>query len=115
MNYNLLMHVDLDEPKRIHILVDNITNYLVALPDQDVQVAVVANGPAVKFFTKENCPVVEALEKLATQKVSFRICANALRKFQITPEQLLPQCTIVPAGILEIVRLQRENFAYIKP
>lgn len=115
MNYNLLMHLDLDDPKRLNILVDNISNYLLALPDQSFQVVVVANGPAVKFFTQESCHVTEALEKLAAQKVSFRMCANALRKFQIAPEQLLPLCTVVPAGIVEIVHLQHENFAYIKP
>lgn len=115
MNYNLIMHLDLDDPKRMNIVSDNISNYLVALPNESFQVVVVANGPAVKFFTQENCPVIEHIEKLAAQKVQFRICANALCKFQISPEQLLPQCTVVPAGIVEIVHRQREGFAYIKP
>lgn len=115
MNYNLLMHLDLDDPKRMNIVSDNISNYFIALPNETFQVVVVANGPAVKFFTREGCPVTENIEKLAAQKVQFCICANALRKFQISPDQLLPQCTVVPAGIVEIVHRQREGFAYIKP
>lgn len=115
MNYNLLMHLDLDDPKRLNIVTDNIGNYLVALPNETFQVVVVANGPAVTFFTKEGCHLPEVIEKLAAQNVAFCICANALRKFQITPEQLLPQCTVVPAGIVEIVHRQRAGFAYIKP
>lgn len=115
MNYNLLMHLDLDDPKRLNIVTDNISNYLVALPNETFQVVVVANGPAVKFFTKGGCHLPDVIEKLAAQKVAFCICANAMRKFEITPDQLLPQCTIVPAGIVEIVHRQRDGFAYIKP
>ena len=53
--------------------------------------------------------------KLAQAGVSFRVCANAMKKVPITKEDLLPCVEVVPAGVVEIVRLQREDFAYIKP
>ena len=52
---------------------------------------------------------------LAQAGVSFRVCANAMKKVPITKEDLLPCVEVVPAGVVEIVRLQREDFAYIKP
>ena len=39
----------------------------------------------------------------------------AMKKVPITKEDLLPCVEVVPAGVVEIVRLQREDFAYIKP
>ena len=38
-----------------------------------------------------------------------------MKKIPITKEDLLPCVEVVPAGVVEIVRLQREDFAYIKP
>ncbi|MDE5878854.1 MAG: DsrE family protein, partial [Desulfovibrio sp.] len=47
--------------------------------------------------------------------VRFKICANALAENGIAHERLWPGCQVVPAGLVEVVRLQREGFAYIKP
>ena len=92
MFYDLLVHVDLPDESRFVMALGNINNYLAAL-----------NG--------EPCTVV----LLAQAGVSFRVCANAMKKVPITKEDLLPCVEVVPAGVVEIVRLQREDFAYIKP
>lgn len=115
MNYNLLAHLDLEDAHRLRMACENIRNYNAALPAEKYQVVVLANGPAVKLFTVTDCPVADEVAELAAVTVSFRMCANALRKFGISPESLLPCCTVVPAGLVEIVHLQREGFAYIKP
>lgn len=115
MNYNLVVHVDLDEEKILNIALVNISNYLTALPMHDFEVVMVVNGPAVQLFTTQTSPVAPVIAQLAEKGVSFRLCANALRKFQLAPEAMLTQCTVVPAGIVEIVHLQNQGFAYIKP
>ena len=43
------------------------------------------------------------------------LCANALADNKIDHADIWPGCDVVPAGLVEIVRLQREGFAYIKP
>ena len=43
------------------------------------------------------------------------MCRNALANNQIRKEDLIDVCETVPAGILEIIDLQRIGFAYIKP
>ena len=43
------------------------------------------------------------------------LCANALADTKIDHARLWPGCSVVPAGLVEVVRLQREGFAYIKP
>ena len=74
-----------------------------------------ANGGAARFLARKDNAQTEAIEKLAQAGVSFRVCANAMKKVPITKEDLLPCVEVVPAGVVEIVRLQREDFAYIKP
>lgn len=115
MNYNLLAHLDLEEAQRLRMACENIRNYNAALPTEQFTVVVLANGPAVKLFTVAACPVADEVAELAAANVSFRLCANALRKFGIAHDTLLPCCQIVPAGVVEIVHLQRDGFAYFKP
>ena len=107
MFYDLLVHVDLPDESRVVMALGNINNYLaVVLP---------ANGGAARFLARKDNAQTEAIEKLAQAGVSFRVCANAMKKVPITKEDLLPCVEVVPAGVVEIVRLQREDFAYIKP
>ena len=106
MFYDLLVHVDLPDESRFVMALGNINNYLVVL---------LANGGAASFLARKDNAQTEAIEKLAQAGVSFRVCANAMKKVPITKEDLLPCVEVVPAGVVEIVRLQREDFAYIKP
>ena len=115
MNYDLLVHVDLPDEARFVMALGNIGNYLAALPGETCRIVLLANGGAAKFLARKDTGQTEAIEKLAEAGVSFRVCANAMKKVPITKEDLLPCAEVVPAGVVEIVRLQREGFAYIKP
>lgn len=115
MNYDLLVHVDLADESRFVMALGNINNYLAALPGESFRVVLLANGGAASFLAQKDNGNIEAIEKLAKAGVSFRVCANAMKKVSLTKEDLLPCAEVVPAGVVEIVRLQREDFAYIKP
>jgi hypothetical protein len=47
--------------------------------------------------------------------VSFKVCRNALNRFNIAPENLIEGCEIVPAGVVSLIELQQDGYAYIKP
>lgn len=115
MNYNLILHMDSDEANIMKLVLRNAANYLHALPGENFQLVIVANGPAVKSFVRGQGEYAETLESLSRKGVQFRLCANALRDNGLEKEDLWPFCTIVPAGLVEIVELQRAGFAYIKP
>ncbi len=55
------------------------------------------------------------MEELSGKGVRFLICSNSLKNFDIPLEILLDPCETVKAGIVELVRLQAEGFAYVKP
>lgn len=115
MNYDLLLHVDSDDPKILNLAMNNAANYKNGLPGESFRMVLVANGPAVRLFTREHADLAARGAELADMGLDIRLCANALKGNGIAPDDLWAGCRVVPAGVVEIVRLQREGFAYIKP
>ena len=115
MNYDLCLHMDSKDPAILRLVLRNAANYIKALPEERFQLVVVANGPAVTQFVKGNEEFRAIAAPLQDQGLRIMLCANALADNCISHDDIWPGCHIVPAGLIEIVRLQREGFAYIKP
>ena len=115
MNYDLLLHMDKEDQHTMDIALGNIENYMLALPGETFHVVLLANGPAVKLFRKANFSAAQTVARLHEKGAKFKLCANSLKKFAIPAEELIEGCEAIQAGIVEIVRMQREGFAYVKP
>lgn len=115
MNYDLVLHIDLDDEKVFKILISNVTNYLNGLEKETFNLQVVANGPAVTLFVKTREDLRTQVAPLAARGAVFKLCANALGSHGIGRNEVWPECEIVPAGLIELVRLQNAGYAYVKP
>lgn len=113
MNYNIVFHLDLNDSSVLNIAVSNIGNYFTAIQGKQADVVLVVNGPAVNLFKKENA--LPEFKDFMAQGLKVRLCQNALNKFSLTKEMMTEGAEVVPAGIVELVRLQNEQYAYIKP
>jgi len=97
----------------------SIRNHLRAAPD--TKIVVVALGEGIRFMLKGETgrngrPFDAAVTALAAQGVEFRVCNNTLTAHNVPQSRLLPEASLVPAGVVEIARLQaREGYAYIRP
>ena len=97
----------------------SIRNHLRAAPD--TKIVVVALGEGIRFLLKgaterTGRPFDAAVTALARQGVEFRVCNNTLTAHNIDKSELVPEISLVPAGVVEIARLQaQEGYAYIRP
>lgn len=114
MGYDVVLHMDLPDPDRFRMVARNCENYLNGLPEESFELVVVANAGAATLFTGHN-ELRELAEPLMARGVRFKVCANALAEHDIDPVSLWPGCLVVPAGLIEIVKLQSIGYAYIKP
>lgn len=113
MNYDVLFHFDHDS-QALDIAFSNIKNYLDAFPGEKPAVVLVVNGPGVRLLDRDGEYAAKLNEVLALG-VAVKVCNNALTHFGIDPDRLCSGCEVVPAGVVEIVGLQRKGFAYVKP
>ena len=112
----VVFHVDMDDTPVFNLALANITNFLKDVGAENADVALLANGFAVKLFVKaSNAKFRETLEELHKQGVKFYVCNNALNAHGINKEDLFEFCEIVPAGVTKLVELQNAGYAYIKP
>ncbi|MBI4984166.1 MAG: DsrE family protein [Rhodocyclales bacterium] len=97
----------------------NIRNHLAG--DPTAKIVVVGHGAGIDFLLKDakdkNGAAFETpVGDLALAGVEFRVCNNTLVSRNIDPKQVIADAKIVPAGVVEIARLQaKEGFVYLKP
>jgi uncharacterized protein len=116
MIYRAVFHVDLDEIKPMNIALANVGNLLRAIPEKHYDLVLLFNGPAVSLLqTEQGAPFREEIWQLQQARVSFKVCRNALNHFNIDPDNLIEGCEIVPAGVVTLIELQQDGYAYIKP
>lgn len=114
--YKAVFHLDLNLEERLELTLANIQNLFKAIPPRQCDISVVANGNAVNLFRKDAEPSrLRSIHELNVRGVCFKLCANALASQQLKKEELLDDCQIVLAGIVEIINLQPQGFAYIRP
>ncbi len=116
VTYRAVFHVDMDDVKPFKIVLTNIANLIRAIPERHYDLVLLCNGPAVKLLqNEENAPFREEIWRLQQARVSFKVCRNALNSFNIDPDNLIEGCEIVPAGVVALIELQQDGYAYIKP
>ena len=116
MIYRAVFHIDMDEVTTFGLALANAGNLLRAIPEKHYDVVMVYNGPAVQLLQAEQCTAFrEEIWNLQQARVAFKVCRNALNRFNVDPDSLIEGCEIVPAGIVALIELQQDGYAYIKP
>jgi uncharacterized protein len=81
----------------------------------EAEIEVVMYGKGVELVVPDRSKALADVQKYITNpRVSFKVCAIALKNNNIDNSQLLPGVQIVPDGIYELVSKQQQNWGYIK-
>jgi uncharacterized protein len=81
----------------------------------DAQLEVVCHGPAIYMLVKNKVFFEEKMNELKTKgKVSFKVCANSMKRLNVDKTELITAAEIVPMAILELSEKQQEGWSYIK-
>ena len=85
-----------------------------------VEVRLVANGPGLHMFREDTSPVKDriAAMSLEHESLTFAACGNTHRVMSSksgSDVTLISEAEMIPSGVVELIELQGEGWAYIRP
>jgi len=120
--HRVAVHVDQNDPQVMNMALNNVANlssYYEAQGDT-VMVEVVAYGPGLNMFIPGKSPVEDRISamSLGMDNLTFAACGNtlaAMEKKAGSKISLMDEAGVVPSGVVRLIELQENDYAYIKP
>lgn len=84
------------------------------LGKENVDVEIVAFGKGLSML-KFDSEVGARLKKVNENGVGLRACGVTMKKNNLTDKDLYPGVTVVPAGVVEIIKKHKEGWTVVKP
>jgi uncharacterized protein len=131
--YKVVYHADFAEPARFSAMLQNIfnmtTTYENGMMDYDIRIVFLSKG--IRFLTRNNLKGTpfEADKAFLKQRedffsrlkslreirgVKFELCKITKDAVKLEDNELIPGVTMVVSGVVQIAKLQREGFSYLK-
>jgi uncharacterized protein len=122
--HRVALHVDQNDPAIMNLVLNNATNLMEYYHEkgEQVQIEIVAYGPGLHMLREDTSPVKDRLKHLASgtfpSSVKFSACGNTqkgMEKREGHAIPIVPEATIVPAGVVRLTELQEQGWSYIRP
>ena len=120
--HRLALHVDQNDPDVMKLALNNARNAydLYTERGEEVAIEIVAYSQGLHMLRDDTSPVKAEIRELRKKvpQVAFGACNNtktAMEKREGKPVPIIPEATIVPAGVVRLVELQEDGYAYVKP
>ena len=122
--HRIAIQVDQNDPALMNLVLNNVSNlteYYHSKGEQ-VQIEVVAYGPGLNMLREDKSPVKDRLKRIKKgsfpSTVNFSACHNTMmgmEKAEGHPIPIVPQASVVPAGVVRLSELQEQGWSYIRP
>ncbi|HYP68524.1 MAG TPA: DsrE family protein [Thiobacillaceae bacterium] len=110
----VVIQVSDNDPAKWNLALNNAKNIQEELGKANVKIEIVAYGPGINML-KFDSQVGNRLAEATNNGVFIAACANTMKAQKLAPEDMHPAAKIVPAGVVEIIKREREGYAYIRP
>ena len=80
----------------------------------NVVVEVVAYGQGINMLRFES-PVSDRVDEALKARVKIVACENTMKSLKLSKGDMMSTIGYVPAGIVEIIKKQKEGYTYIRP
>ncbi len=102
-----------NDPARWNMILNNMTNLREGVDGEPIEIELVAFGPGINML-KADSPVKQRIADAIRNGAIVNGCQNTMTNSKLTPADMLPQITYVPAGVVEVMRKQQQGWAYIR-
>jgi len=102
------------DPAKWSLVLNNVKNVQQALGADKVDIAIVVYGPAIGML-KLDSAVAGRIDEAKKANVVIVACETTMTGQKLTGADMLPNTNYVPAGVVELMKKQKEGYAYIRP
>ena len=121
--HRIAIQVDQNDPAVMNLVLNNATNVIehYRAKGEEADVEIVVYGPGLNMLRADTSPVQDRLKHLkqvAAGKIQFSACNNTkqnMEKAEGHAISILPEATIVPAGVVRLMELQEQGWSYVRP
>lgn len=122
VTHYVAIHVDQNDPKVMNLALNNAKNvdaYYKAHGDE-VVIELVAYGPGLNMLIPGKSPVEDRISAMALElpNLSFAACGNTRRKMSEAAGhdiEIMDEAAMVPSGVVRLIELQEQGYAYVRP
>jgi uncharacterized protein len=102
------------DPQKWNLTLNNVRNVADDLGQEAVDLEIVVYGPGIGML-KSDSAVGKRVADALKSGVKVVACENTMKVQKLVYADMLPDIGYVPAGVVELMKKQREGYAYIRP
>lgn len=111
---HVVVQVSDADPAKWNLALNNVKNVQQMLGADKVDAEIVVYGPGIAML-KMDSAVASRIEEAKKANITIVACENTMKGMKLTKEDMLPNTSYVPAGVVELMKKQKEGYAYIRP
>ena len=120
--HKVAIHVDENDPARMNLALNNVANVKKYYDSkgESVEIELVAYGPGLHMFRADTSPVKDRLSVMALEiaGLTCSACGNTHRNMSKKAGKdivLVDEANMVASGVVQLIELQEQGYAYIRP
>ena len=118
----IALHVNFDDPARLNYVLNNAENIYEFHKGEGkpVEFRIFAHGPGLHMLREDTSPVKDriAAMSLEHESLTFAACGNTHRAMSANAGgdvSLISEAEMIASGVVELIELQGDGWAYIRP
>jgi len=112
--YRVVLQVSDADPAKWNLALNNARNVQQDLGKDKVAVEIVAYGPGLGML-KADSKVADRLAQAIDSNIGLMACENTMKNTKTTREDMYSGIKYVDAGVVHIMKRQREGWSYVRP
>lgn len=112
--HKVVIQVSDADPTKWTLALNNASNIQQDLGADQVAIEIVAYGPGIALLKLESVAGARVADALAAG-ISVQACENTMRNQKLVQGDMLPKIGYVPSGVVQLMKRQKEGYAYIRP
>ena len=120
--HKLAIQVNENNPQSMNLALNNARNVVeyYQAKGETVAIEIVAYGPGLHMLRDDTSPVKQRIATMALENpsIAFIACANTqanMSKQENKPITLISEAKSMPSGVVRLMELQEQGYAYIRP